>query len=512
MSENSSKKNNLDKNKSKKTIFKVDTSIKKNIDKPEIDFNQYLKDIKIDLQKNINFYLKEDNYKETTKVLKKIKNMYEKQNNKTKNVLDLGLLTNENQKDRNKNTKYIGEEDKSKVVTSSKPQSNMVFNQTNNSLIINKNDKLKPLINDGEDMDRFFQATEKTSSNIKKERKTSSNKNNSIIEERYGHSPQRIFEIDKTKKLLREKERENIYDKPQLIECPKEIKKKIDKIKPIYLRYKEVVVKKQAKLQKLKNSLQEISHNLDSYPNLREFSQNNNQNKTRDFIMQTDVNDKKSRKKKFDDWIERNSNWENSKNHKLYALREQKENELLENFKPVIITSNSQMLNIELHEKDLLERQITFTNKKVEKFVKLSKKYDFNFEPKINKQLPTYMNKVVSKVGSLTTLFSKSMILNKIKNEEKKSVNLNKSIEISKFVGLSRNPKKIMKLSSELEKVNHNQFVSMFERSENFNISWKNIKENKILFNQKHMNILKNLDKVHKKQEDNDFLLTEFII
>ena len=97
MSENSSKKNNLDKNKSKKTIFKVDTSIKKNIDKPEIDFNQYLKDIKIDLQKNINFYLKEDNYKETTKVLKKIKNMYEKQNNKTKNVLDLGLLTNENQ-------------------------------------------------------------------------------------------------------------------------------------------------------------------------------------------------------------------------------------------------------------------------------------------------------------------------------------------------------------------------------------------------------------------------------
>ena len=45
--------------------------------------------------------------------------------------------------------------------------------------------------------------------------------------------------------------------------------------------------------------------------------------------MQTDVNDKKSRKKKFDDWIERNSNWENSKNHKLYALREQKENELL---------------------------------------------------------------------------------------------------------------------------------------------------------------------------------------
>ena len=65
------------------------------------------------------------------------------------------------------------------------------------------------------------------------------------------------------------------------------------------------------------------------------------------------------------------------------------------------------------------------------------------------------------------------MILNKIKNEEKKSVNLNKSIEISKFVGLSRNPKKIMKLSSELEKVNHNQFVSMFERSENFNISWK---------------------------------------
>ena len=69
-----------------------------------------------------------------------------------------------------------------------------------------------------------------------------------------------------------------------------------------------------------------------------------------------------------------------------------------------------------------------------------------------------------------------------------------------------------MKLSSELEKVNHNQFVSMFERSENFNISWKNIKENKILFNQKHMNILKNLDKVHKKQEDNDFLLTEFII
>ena len=71
---------------------------------------------------------------------------------------------------------------------------------------------------------------------------------------------------------------------------------------------------------------------------------------------------KKSRKKKFDDWIERNSNWENSKNHKLYALREQKENELLEK----MYAERKDRLNAKLQDEDRASEDVDENNSEVE--------------------------------------------------------------------------------------------------------------------------------------------------
>jgi len=491
-------------------------------DEEDIDINQYLKEMKSQLEKNLKEQIAviKDREGGVKEVLKNINNLLTDQNTKQKknsSIFDLKILKKAESTIHKSSRKSKDVEKELKFINNQKSNNN-VLRQSSELL---KDGELNFLETEHED--KLNRITENnTRKRVKKEgffniieteyedrlRKITDNNNNNnrkkvksqlCYERGVRLSEKKLISAEKTKILLKAKELENIYDKPNLYKCPTHLKKKIETIKPLYQRYKDVMVKKELNLNKIRN---ENSQNHHSFSKTNE-SNFNNCNKSHSVVMHTEINDQGSRKKRFEEWIERCSIWEKKRNQKIIQRRELKDNEEMEekSKQNVILTSKSQIIDSKFQEKEYFERMLKHEKMKEENIKLLLKKYDYDYTPKINKTTPNYMNKVVSKVGSLASLFSQKSFL-KQKKDAKTNSKLNKSSDNSVHQIRKRN-----QLTQAFEYVNNRKvFVSMFEGL-NYHYSWKNVNENKIFYEKKYDNIVHDIENNKLDEDPNEFII-----
>jgi hypothetical protein len=498
-------------------------------DEEDIDINQYLKEMKSQIEKNLKEQIAiiKDREGGVKEVLKNINNLLNDQNGKQKknsSIFDLKILKkaessiqkrSRKSKDVEKEMKFINNQKSNNNVlrqssellkdgeinfleTEHEDKLNRITENNNNINNIRRRVKKEGFFNiiETEYEDRLRKITDNNNNNNNNRKKV---KSQLCYERGVRLSEKKLISVEKTKILLKAKELENLYDKPNLYKCPTHLKKKIETIKPLYQRYKDVIVKKELNINKIRN---ENSQNHHSFSKTNE-SNFNNCNKSHSVVMHTEINDQGSRKKRFEEWIERCSIWEKKRNQKIIQRRELKDNEEMEekSKQNVILTSKSQIIDSKFQEKEYFERMVKHEKMKEENIKLLSKKYEYDYTPKINKTTPNYMNKVVSKVGSLASLFSQRSFL-KQKKDAKTNSKLNKSSDNSVHQIRKRN-----QLTQAFEYVNNRKvFVSMFEGL-NYHYSWKNVNENKIFYEKKYDNIVQDIENNKLDEDPNEFII-----
>lgn len=467
-----------------KITSKMRNHIKKDLPKSEIDVNKYLKDIKNKLEKNINDKLGECNDEKGVKsILRNIHKIIKKENPpQEKSILDLDfpIFSESKSPKKTANTSFSPKKVREKRNSLDLIAQKMCGNKMK---LTNNVEKLKPsfysLSSDEED--RYEEA-------IKGLKKDDQEKFYPVPDGGLKYSDKKAFKMEQIRISKEEKMNKLMLDKPVLFDCPPQIKKNIAGIKPLYLRYKEVVVKKQEKIMKLR---QETSANLETSSKI-EFTMN--PNKTSEYLF-TELNDGKTRKEKFEEWIDRSQAWEQRKNQKIIAMKERKETEEIEELsrQRYTCTSKSQILKTEYLEKDFNERLLTSEKMKKEKQRRLSEKYDYDHTPKTNVVLPKYLQKVAGRVNSMTSLFSdKSKVL---KDKSTEEGDKKKNDFIVKEIRKRNRPNSLVKV---VDEINHrNMFVSMFHGTI-MNNALKNFRANKVFYEKKYENIVKALEKDKK--------------